>query len=111
MRLLLFIGAVASAFLCHGQDTLRMEGLSAAFLDAKGLLYTGNTKGTVKRYGPNDDDLLYSPSRQSPVTLIDGSNPLRIFVFYEDLQEYAILDRFLTETARYSLSDLTTYAG
>ncbi len=85
--------------------------VTAAFLDSKNMLYTGSIDGSINRLAPDGDELLYGPNRTARVSLIDASNPLRIFIFYEDLQEYVILDRFLTETARYSLVEFTSYAG
>jgi len=111
LKLLHVLCFSAFVYYSQAQDTLMTRNLSAAFLDAKGMLYTGEEDGTVRRYVQNGDELLYGPPRPARVSLIDASNPLRIFLFYEDLQEYVLLDRFLTETARYELAGFTTYAG
>jgi hypothetical protein len=111
LRLPLLVILVLLTGTLKGQKNLP-EKTSAAFLDSKELLFLGDINGNVRRVHPeNDEILVYGPPRPSRVSLLDASNPLRIFVFYEDLQEYVVLDRFLTEIARYSLSDYTTYAG
>jgi hypothetical protein len=90
-----------------------LDNIQSASLDNKGNLYVGDQKGNLYQYLPTGErsDLLYAPPRPSGLTLIDASNPLRIFAYYQDLQEYVILDRFLTESARYSLTDFTTFSG
>ena len=92
---------------------IHVENIQSASLDNKGNLYAGDQKGNLYQYLPTGEasDLLYAPPRPSSLTLIDASNPLRIFAYYQDLQEYVILDRFLTESARYSLSEFTSFSG
>ena len=105
-------------FLCvsslplFAQDSLYMEGITAASQDANGLLYIGLNNGEIVRLTEElEIDLRYAPERVSPVTLVDASNRFRIFVHYENLQEFVLLDRFLTESARYSLKDQTSFAS
>ena len=100
----------AKAVFCQIQTE---EPVSAAFLDPRIGLFIGDVRGNVYRYNLDGTPsaLIYSPPKPARVTLLDASNPLRIFLYYEDLQEYVLLDRFLTETARYSLNELSTFAG
>jgi hypothetical protein len=67
-------------------------------LDNYQNIYVTNSKGLILRY----DTLLqkigtnYSPEKNAAISLLEARNPLRIFAFYRDFQEYALLDRFLT---------------
>jgi hypothetical protein len=93
-------------------DSVVMTGVTSASQDARGILYVGTESGDVLRLSENfQTDILYSPARPAKVTLLEASNSLRTFVFYNDLQEFIYLDRFLTESARYSLEDFTTFAN
>jgi hypothetical protein len=96
----------------QAQESKSFEGITTASQDVKGQLYLGFDDGQVIRLDENmETSLVYSPPQASPVTLLDASNGLRLFAYYEHLQEYVILDRFLTETARYSLAQLTPFAS
>ena len=96
----------------QAQDSANFEGITTASQDVKGQLYLGFEDGQVIRIDEElGTSLVYSPPQASPVTLLDASNGLRLFVYYEHLQEYVILDRFLTETARYSLESLIPFAS
>lgn len=100
------------SFQLFAQDSLYLDGITAASQDANGLVYIGLNNGEVIRFTEDlDVDLRYAPERVSPVTLIDASNRFRVFVHYENLQEFVLLDRFLTESARYSLRDHTAFAS
>ncbi len=67
-------------------------------VDSYKNLYLSNSKGLILKY----DSLLqaiytnYSPEKNAEITLLDARNPLRIFAFYREFQEYTLLDRFLT---------------
>jgi hypothetical protein len=82
-------------------------------LDNAGRLYIVTPFGDLIRQDleGSEPPLIYSPVKKARISLVDVSNSLRTFLFYEDLQEYVLLDRFLTETSRYSLVEITSYAG
>lgn len=67
-------------------------------IDGYANLYLTNDKGAIFGY----DSLLkplnleYSPEKIASITLLESRNPLRMFVFYREFQEYTLLDRFLT---------------
>ena len=115
MRKTLLIALLCAAQVVYGQvktDSLVIAGISYASRDARGALYIGTQSGDVIKVRENlQTDILFSPPRPANVALLDASNSLRIFVFYDDLQEFIYLDRFLTETARYSLEGFTTFAN
>lgn len=59
--------------------------------------YTADKNGNVFKYDSLGNQLLgFSPSKKADVTLLEAWRTLNIFIFYRDLQEYNILDRFLT---------------
>ena len=94
-------------------DSIRLNDWKMVKMDNAGYMYMVMTNGDLTRRTPGSDttSMIYSPVRKTRISLLDVSNPLRTFLFYEDLQEYVILDRFLTETGRYRLNSLTPYAG
>ena len=64
------------------------------------------------KYNPQGDLLEhFSPEKPGDVTLIEAWNPLRIFLFYSDFQEYMFLDRFLTSSNRFSFHHISSYVG
>lgn len=91
------------------QEPVPLPDWKTVSADNAGRLYITTASGDLLRR--DFPPLIYSPSRKSAITLVDVTNPLRPFLFYEGLQEYVLLDRFLTETGRYSLEAFTSYAG
>lgn len=80
--------------------------------DKQGNIYLALENGTIDQYD-NAGNLLhhYSPEKLSEATLIEAWNPLKIFIFYRDFQEYIFLDRFLTANNRFSLAEISSYIG
>ena len=79
---------------------------TAVSVDRKGDFYLAFDTGTLSKYDANGlETLNFSPERLGRITLIDAWNPLRLFLFYEEFQSIIILDRFLTATTRYDLSE------
>jgi hypothetical protein len=58
--------------------------------DLHGNLYKYDSLGKLQ--------IMYSPPKQSEVSLLDSWRGINIFLFYENFQEYVILDRFLGQT-------------
>lgn len=80
--------------------------------DKEGNIYLALENGAIDKYSL-DGELLnhFSPEQLAEATLIEAWNPLRIFVFYQDFQEYVFLDRFLTSANRFSLNHISSYIG
>lgn len=75
-------------------------------IDPSGNVYVASTKGDVFKYGPDGKELIhYSPIKPAEITLLEAWNPLRIFLFYADFQEYVFLDRFLVPSPIYRLDE------
>lgn len=80
-----------------------VEGTRAISIDKKNMLYIGDSQGDIKRYNTNGElQQVFSPSKIGNISLIEAWTSLRILVFYEDYQEYLILDRFLNQTSSYT---------
>jgi hypothetical protein len=58
--------------------------------DEHGNLYKYDSLGKLQ--------ITYSPPKSSKVSLIDAWRGINIFLFYENFQEYVVLDRFLGQT-------------
>lgn len=100
-----------------GQDFAEVRTISTELphlvsTDKKGNIYVSHANGAINQYN-TDGDLLnhYSPVKPSEATLVEAWNPLKIFVFYRDFQEYVFLDRFLTTASRFSFAEISSYVG
>lgn len=72
-------------------DVVTME------LEDSGSLLLGTRSGAVFRYNPaGSSEEVFSEMANSPVSDLVAWNPLRIFIFYRDLQRFALMDRFNT---------------
>lgn len=66
-------------------------------------LFVGDVKGTIRVYDSTGTVLnSFSPPQAARVTALEAWQGLRVFCFYADLQEYTMLDRFLTPQPGYS---------
>lgn len=66
--------------------------------DPYNFFYISDEKGNVTKYAPDGKVVVvYSPRKNSPITLLEGWRNVNIFLFYRNFQEYKILDRFMTE--------------
>lgn len=73
-------------------------------LDRDGNIYVSLENGIITKYSANLDSLLsFSPTKTNPIDLLESWHGLKIFGFYQQFQEYIILDRFLSRELRYSL--------
>ena len=78
-------------------DTVAFSMTGAVSGDRYGNLYLAGKHGSVhKTDSAGHFSLVFSPERVGQVSLIEARNPLAIFVFYRDLQQYLLLDRFLS---------------
>lgn len=74
--------------------------------DQIGNIYTATAGGDVNKYTAMGELLFqYSPTRTGLVHHVDATTQLRVLVFYEDLQEYVLLDRYLRSPVTYRLQD------
>ncbi|UII21257.1 hypothetical protein [Fulvivirga ligni] len=90
--------------------TVNITTPEAVSIDKLGKIYIADKQGNVNRYLPDGSlDITFSSQKQGHIGLIEAWNPLKTFVFYDDLQEYAFLNRFLTASESFPLYDLSDF--
>lgn len=83
----------------------------AVSIDRLNNIYIADKKGNLKQYTNGLLQQIFSPQKSGSITLVEAWNPLKIFLFYADFQEYLFLDRFLTSAQRYSSNEWSRYSG
>ncbi len=102
---------------CSGQtfelvDSVSIPTPARASIDRLNNIYIVDENGNINKYGKEGNiDLQYSPQQLAEISLIEAWNPLKIFIFYQDFQEFVFLDRFLTASSRFSTRDYGNYIG
>jgi hypothetical protein len=93
----LFLSSLAVAQQIKCIDSLQIETQQIS-VDTYQNIYFSNSKGLIFRC----DSLLqiisttYSPEKNTNFSLVEARNPLQIFAYSIDFQEYSLIDRFLT---------------
>jgi len=73
--------------------------------DPYGFIYISDERGNIYKIDSlGKNEALYSPKKNSPATLLEGCRNVNLFLFYQNYQEYKLLDRFLTEISQKKLS-------
>jgi hypothetical protein len=73
--------------------------------DRNDNLYIADVRGSIYQYDKKGNQLnLYSTKQLGQIYLLESWQGLRTFAFYQDLQEYLITDRFLSNERTYNLS-------
>jgi hypothetical protein len=87
-------------------DSLQVETKITAFSkNRSGDIFLAFEGGAITKYNGSLDSIIsFSPSKIGDITLIEAGLGFQIFTFYNEFQEFAILDRFLTRDTRYDLS-------
>lgn len=87
----------------------RITSMDVGVLDK---VYVGTERGNVYSFladGTPDTEL--SSAIFQPVTAIDASNTLRVFVYYKDIYTFEYLERFSAFPRKYSLADFGLISG
>jgi hypothetical protein len=102
--LLLFLSFSATAQLVKS-DSLTFENQITAFsLDRTGNIFTAHKEGRINKFSLILDSLnSYSPSKVGDISLLEAWHGFQIYAFYDEFQDYLLLDRFLTRDTRYEL--------
>jgi len=81
-------------------------------LDRNHHIYISDLDGNINKFNSVGDLLLnYSPQKIGKISLLEGWFSVRVFAFYQDYQEFLYLDRFLTPTPVYTITqDLVGFA-
>lgn len=85
---------------------------SSFSIDSEENIYLGFVDGQLKKY-PNDDSKphTFSFPNQSAITIVEAQNNRKIFLFYRDIQQISMLDRFSTIPKNYQVNDfISNYA-
>ncbi|UII33052.1 hypothetical protein LVD17_04320 [Fulvivirga ulvae] len=83
----------------------------SASIDRLNHIYIADKKGNLNQYSNTSLIQTFSPQQTGSITLVEAWNPLKIFVFYADFQEYAFLDRFLSASQRFKAPELSRFSG
>ena len=113
-RVSLVIGLLFTLFSSYGQsiatDTLFVkEEITAFSQDRTGNIFLTFKGGAITKFSPSMDSLIsFSPNKLGDISLLEAWHGFQIFAFYEEFQEFVLLDRFLTRDPRYRLSQTST---
>jgi len=89
------------------ESMIAIEGIDKIEVDQLGNLYVAVQNGDLFKYSVNGTLLNeFSPQAQGRIDQIDVVSSLKILVFYEGLQEYVLLNRYLTAPVRYSFANV-----
>ena len=81
--------------------------VTAVSIDRYGMFYFADEDGSIYKYDTlGIMQITYSPSRKADVTLLEAWRNVNIFVFYRNLQEFVLLDRFLSPTPNTRIESL-----
>ncbi|RLD24659.1 MAG: hypothetical protein DRI71_01870 [Bacteroidetes bacterium] len=103
-------GLLFTLFSSHSQsilsDTIKVKDEITAFSqDRTGNIFLTFKGGAITKFSSNMDSLLsFSPEKLGDISLLESWHGFQIFAFYEEFQEFVLLDRFLTRATRYRLS-------
>ncbi|MEP5610771.1 MAG: hypothetical protein ABJP45_00915 [Cyclobacteriaceae bacterium] len=79
---------------------------TAYSIDSENNSYLGFENGSLQKFSSKGSEVLsFSFPNQSSITQIEAQNNRKIFLFYRDIQQIVLLDRFSTVPRRYGLLD------
>ncbi|MBL6447164.1 hypothetical protein JMN32_12655 [Fulvivirga sp. 29W222] len=115
-RLFFFIILFICPPLVYGQqlqliDSILINAPVSASIDRLNQIYIADKRGNLSQYKNTHLVQIFSPQQTGNITLIEAWNPLKIFIFYADFQEYLFLDRFLSASQRYQAPELSRFSG
>ena len=105
LLIILSLYAGAQEWIFDRKHDLRQK-VTAADLGSLGKVYLGTERGNVYSFqadGTPDSD--YSSSIFEPITSLDASNSLKVFVFYSTTAQFEFLERFTAQSRTYELRD------
>jgi hypothetical protein len=76
----------------------------AVSVDIAQHVYVAERGGGVRQYDSTGKQLAYfSPPQVAEITALDARNSLRTFIFYQELQSFTVLNRFLQPIETYKI--------
>ncbi len=110
------ISSILCPFLASGQEWIQFEQkefnhvISSVSIDTEDNTYIGFENGSLQKFSNKGVELLvFSLPNQSAITLVEAQNNRKIFLFYKDIQQITILDRFSATPKHYLLRDFDIY--
>lgn len=98
-------------FLSFGQSwqlvqEVKHQGIDKFALDQTGNIYVTSLRGEVTKYSPKGKFMVeYAPQQVVGIHEITANSQLKVSLFYKDLQEFVVLNRYLASPITYRLSD------
>ncbi|MEQ8712312.1 MAG: hypothetical protein RIC80_04810 [Cyclobacteriaceae bacterium] len=109
-KLVVTLGLVLLALMADAQEWQLMKKVKLATTcelsskDRNNYLYIADLRGNIYQYDKDGNQAnLYSTRQLGQIYLLESWQGLRTFAFYQDLQEYLITDRFLSNERTYLL--------
>jgi len=69
-------------------------------IDRYSNIFVSDDKGNLFRYDSlGNESLKYSPLKKAEISILESWRTVNIFMFYRELQEFNIIDRFLTTSS------------
>jgi hypothetical protein len=99
---LAFTAVVFSSYTLFKKDwtlirSIKTSTIRKVSIDRHNSFFIVDDKGNLFKYDSLGNlALTFSPQKKADIALIEAWRTVNIFIFYRDLQEYNILDRFLT---------------
>ena len=96
---------------CHSQSidhiiSHPIQGLNQTSVDIQGNIFASKKDGEILKIDSSGKTLLnFSPSKNGTVKQLDIWSSFKIMTFYDSFQEVVLLNRFLSETARYNFDE------
>lgn len=97
--------------LMHGQSwelitSVKHRGIDVCALDQAGNIYVADQQGTVSKYSKDGKLAVeYAPQQLASIHELTATSQLKVTLFYKDLQEFVILNRYLSSPITYRLPD------
>ncbi len=114
---LLILVLLAFTFVSEAQnlvlvDSIKLKDISQLSVDRMSNVYATDKAGNIYKFDANTfEQLQYSPVNKSEVGLLEATNPLKIFAFYPQQQQYIFLDRFLVSASIFDLNTISSFIG
>lgn len=86
---------------------IEINDIDQSVVDYSGNIFVSTINGDIRKFNNQcEEQLVFSPMKTGKIKQLNIWSQFKVFAFYEELQEYVVLNRFLTSPVRYSLSNL-----
>ncbi|WP_422361553.1 hypothetical protein [Reichenbachiella sp.] len=111
MRALMICSFVLAPFISFSQGwqllkQVKFGPVNQLALDQTGNIYVSNLQGEVSKYSPEGNFMVeYAPTQVASIHEITAATQFKVSLFYKDLQEIIVLNRYLSNPITYRLTD------